>query len=80
MELRPRGLLTQLGHDVTSIVRDHALETDDHDVLAIARAGQRILITNDLDFGEVVVRYRAPPAGVILFRMHDAPAVAKHAQ
>lgn len=38
----------------------------DIDVLTIARRDQRIVITNDPDFGELVVRKSSPHAGVIL--------------
>jgi predicted nuclease of predicted toxin-antitoxin system len=38
-------------------------------VLAIATAEQRVLLTNDKDFGELIFRRRLPHAGVILFRL-----------
>jgi predicted nuclease of predicted toxin-antitoxin system len=38
-------------------------------VLAIAHAEERILITNDADFGELVVRGERPHHGVILLRL-----------
>ncbi len=41
----------------------------DREVLAIAQREQRILITNDRDFGELIFRQRLPHAGVILFRL-----------
>ena len=45
-------------------------------VLAIAYAEQRILITNDRDFGELVFRLRQPHAGVVLFRLGDYAELA----
>jgi predicted nuclease of predicted toxin-antitoxin system len=47
-------------------------------VLDLARREGRILIANDKDFGELVVRERRPHAGVILFRFAlDSTAQAK---
>lgn len=63
--------LRQLGHDVKAIARDYPRSLEDPDVLAIARQEQRILITNDRDFGELVFRQRLPHCGVILFRLED---------
>ena len=43
----------------------------DADVLALAVSEDRILITADHDFGDLVVRQRLPHRGVILFRLGD---------
>ncbi len=61
--------LRSRGHDVTVIAQDYPHALADPDVLAIAHREGRILITNDRDFGELVVRGRRPHAGVILFRL-----------
>jgi len=42
---------------------------NDAEVLAIAHREQRVLITDDRDFGELVFRHRQPHAGVIYFRL-----------
>jgi len=52
--------LGELGHDVTTLMQDYTRAIEDVDVLAIARLEGRIVITNDLDFGDLVVRYRCP--------------------
>jgi predicted nuclease of predicted toxin-antitoxin system len=57
------------GHDVTAVAHDYPHALKDRDVLAIARREERILITNDHDFGELVFRQQLPHAGVILFRL-----------
>ena len=57
------------GHDVTAIAHDYPGALADEDVLAIAVAEDRILITNDRDFGELVFRRQLPHRGVILFRL-----------
>ena len=44
---------------------------DDSDVLQMASQDQRILITNDKDFGELVFKRREPHSGVIFLRLKD---------
>lgn len=63
--------LQTLGHDVPRLVTNHPAGLPDPQVLAIAYAEGRTVITNDLDFGELVFRLRQPHAGVILFRLGD---------
>lgn len=66
------------GHDATRIGRDYPPRLPDEEVLALAHREQRIRITNDKDFGDLVVRKRHPHAGVILFRFPlDSTAQAK---
>ncbi len=46
----------------------------DSDVLDFAEKEERILITNDKDFGELVFRFNKPATGVILLRLSlDTP-------
>ena len=61
--------LADQGHNVTAIAHDYPRALKDQDVLALALNEQRILITNDRDFGELIFRQRLPHAGVILFRL-----------
>lgn len=42
---------------------------EDEEILKIAEKQDRILITNDKDFGELIFRYRKPSSGVILLRL-----------
>jgi predicted nuclease of predicted toxin-antitoxin system len=72
--------LTQQGHNVTRIGSDYPAGLADHRVLSIAHEEQRILITNDLDFGELVFRLRQPHLGVILFRLGDYVPLATRVQ
>ena len=67
-EARIAAFLSDRGHDATRVARDYPAGLPDHDVLAIAQNEQRILITNDRDFGELIVRHGHPHAGVIFFR------------
>ena len=73
-------ILSRLGHDVTAIARDYPRALRDEEVLAIANNEERILITNDHDFGELIFRRQLPHAGVILFRLHDEDLDTKNAR
>lgn len=71
----PRLLVTALrdaSHDVLWI-RDRHRSMPDEQVLALASREQRILVTGDKDFGDLVFVERHPaPHGVILVRAADA--------
>jgi predicted nuclease of predicted toxin-antitoxin system len=57
------------GHDVLSIAEDHSGASDEH-VLTLAREQERLLITYDRDFGELLVTEGAgPPPGLIYLRL-----------
>jgi predicted nuclease of predicted toxin-antitoxin system len=68
-ETRILLFLQNNGHDVTRIGRDHPRGLPDDEVLRIAHSEQRVLITNDRDFGELVFRQKYPHSGVIYFRL-----------
>jgi predicted nuclease of predicted toxin-antitoxin system len=74
------AFLQDLGHDVTGIAHDYPKALRDSDVLAIAHGEARILITNDRDFGELVIRQRLPHSGVILFRLRNEAFTVKQAR
>ena len=59
------------GHDVLYI-KEIAPGSDDMTVLQFSASQARILLTEDKDFGELVVRLRLPAYGVILLRVHPA--------
>src|SRR5436853_5990447 len=69
VELRLGFYLKKQGHDVRAIATDYTPGIEDEEVLKIAKNEQRILITNDKDFGELVFRYYHPHAGVLLLRL-----------
>ncbi|MCB9422050.1 MAG: DUF5615 family PIN-like protein [Ardenticatenaceae bacterium] len=64
-----RYLQTQ-GHDVL-IVAEAMPEADDVAILQRAFAEERIVVTNDKDFGELIFRRREPHHGVVLLRLQD---------
>ncbi len=59
------------GCDVLSAAESLAGESDGV-VLELARQQDRILLTNDLDFGELVFRQRLVTTGIILLRFRAA--------
>lgn len=65
------GLVESLrkdGHDVSYILESKAGVTDD-EVLQDAYKEERILLTEDKDFGELVYRLKKPSQGIILIRI-----------
>ena len=70
-DLPLRAHLRGRGHDVTAIAYDYPASLADEDVLAIAVAEDRVLITNDRDFGDLVFHRRLSHRGIILFRLGD---------
>ena len=69
IDLRIADFLQQRGHQVTSIARDYDHALPDHEVLALAVSEQRILITHDRDFGELVFAQGQVHTGVIYLRV-----------
>jgi predicted nuclease of predicted toxin-antitoxin system len=65
--------LRNAGHDVLAVAETMP-EADDSDILARALSEERILVTNDKDFGELVFRGRQGDHGVVLLRLHDESA------
>lgn len=64
------------GHDVFSVYQE-APGMADAEVLATALAENRILITNDKDFGEMVFRERMAHRGIVFLRLADERASNK---
>jgi predicted nuclease of predicted toxin-antitoxin system len=62
--------LRAAGHDVTYVPEQQAGISDD-EVLQIAFAEGRILLTEDKGFGELVYRLKKPACGMILIRIDD---------
>lgn len=69
--------LANLGHDVKAVAYDYPQALKDIEVLALAQQEERILITNDADFGELIFRRQLPHAGVILFRLGSEKIITK---
>jgi predicted nuclease of predicted toxin-antitoxin system len=56
------------GHDLT-LAQDVAFGRPDCELLAFALHLGAIILTEDTDFGELVMRERLPSAGVVLLRL-----------
>jgi predicted nuclease of predicted toxin-antitoxin system len=67
------------GRDV-GCVKEMAALNDDETVLQMAVQEQRILLTEDKNFGELVVRLKLPAYGIVLLRMNPADSAAKLAR
>jgi predicted nuclease of predicted toxin-antitoxin system len=76
-DYRLAAFLAGRGHDVTAIAHNYQSALSDRAVLAIARRERRILITNDTDFGELIVRLRLRHHGVVLFRLRTTRLTSK---
>lgn len=64
--------LRALGHDVV-LVHERDPSAADRKVLALALADTRVLVTADLDFGELLVRTGLRAHGVIVLRLEGEP-------
>lgn len=65
------------GHNVTYIARDYPHGLSDRAILEITVVEERILITNDRDFGELVFHRKLPHAGIVLFRLGEESILTK---
>jgi predicted nuclease of predicted toxin-antitoxin system len=72
LDVRLAPLLTREGHDVAIVGIDLPAATRDESIIEFALAEQRIILTEDLGFGERVVRHRSPNPGIVLYRLKDA--------
>jgi predicted nuclease of predicted toxin-antitoxin system len=55
-------------HDLI-LARDVAFGRPDRELLALALRLGAVILTEDTDFGELVIRERLPSAGVVLLRL-----------
>lgn len=62
--------LRSQGHDVLLAGVTAAGETDTH-WLTLAESDQRLIVTSDKDFGELIFRDKLNSHGVILLRLYD---------
>ena len=75
-------LLRNLGYDITAIGTDHSGVSDEF-VMNLAETEQRVILTFDRDYGELIYKYNYKPAkGVIYLRIEnylpDEPAMFVH--
>jgi len=82
MGISPRVVdeLRQNGHDAVHLAEHGLNRMADGDILQKARQEDRIVLTHDLDFGELLAASGGNLPSVIVFRLKDmrAPNVSKH--
>jgi len=76
VEYRIVIFLRELGFDALSVAEDFPT-TADNQILTRAFREDRIVLTNDRDFGELIYRHQLPHKGVIFFRLRDEVASSK---
>lgn len=68
-------LLRAQGHDVVW-VRETLRGTPDDQLLALATADDRIVLTEDRDFGYLTIALRQPAIGIIIAEINSLPGSA----
>jgi predicted nuclease of predicted toxin-antitoxin system len=64
-------LVDTFGLDVTELYRQGLHQLRDVDIVAMAKQQGRVIITFDLDFGEIYHRHERGQVGVIILRLED---------
>lgn len=70
--------LNQKGHDAVHLIDENLHRLSDPDILCKSRSEGRILLTHDLDFGELMAASGASLPSVIIFRLGNMAAVYVH--
>lgn len=68
--------LREAGHDVLAVV-ETSPGLDDRGVVALANEQRRILVTEDLDFGEIAIRHALVSTAVVLLRIANVDRAMK---
>ena len=68
--------LKHKGYDTFCVLQE-ATSIDDTTVLSIANKEERIIITNDKDFGELVFKNHLPCKGLVLLRLQDTSLIGR---
>lgn len=68
--------LNNFGYDIKS-VRDIDPRMPDEEIIKLAYNENRIIITMDKDFGELVYHSLMPHAGILLLRLEDSDCIEK---
>lgn len=64
-------LLRDAGHDAVHVSERGMSRADDDQVLALAVAEERVLVSEDTDFGALLARSRSPLPSLVLLRSAD---------
>lgn len=71
ISLRTVAFLRSLGHDAVHLYEQGLGRLSDPDILRKARDEGRVLLTHDLDFGELMAASGANLPSVVVFRLRD---------
>ncbi len=73
MGISPRTVayLQDLGHDAAHLNDQNLGQLPDSEILEKARTEERILLTHDLDFGELIAASAAHLPSIIIFRLRN---------
>lgn len=73
MGISPRSIeyLRKLGYDAIHLYEEGLERLADSEVLAKGRAEGRVVLTHDLDFGELMAASGAELPSVVIFRLRD---------
>ena len=71
--------LSDLGHDVVPVARIGLAQADDQDLLRVAQEENRIFVTRDRDFGNLVF-VEGVSAGVLYLRILSSTQNAVHSE
>ena len=71
--------LNDLGHDVVPVARIGLSQADDEEILRVAQGQDRILVTRDRDFGNLVF-VRELGSGVLYLRIRHSTLNAVHSE
>ena len=71
ISLRTVAFLRDLGHDAVHLYEQGLGRLSDPDILRKARDEGRVLLTHDLDFGELMAASGANLPSVVVFRLRD---------
>jgi predicted nuclease of predicted toxin-antitoxin system len=76
MGISPRTILylESLGHEAKRLLDENLERLPDEKILEKARAEHSIILTSDLDFGDLLALTRAELPSVIIFRLGDMRA------
>jgi len=69
---RVTAWLQEQGHDVVHLRTEGLQRLPNGQIFRKAMNEKRIVLTFDLDFGEIVAQSQGQPVSVILFRLHNA--------
>jgi predicted nuclease of predicted toxin-antitoxin system len=71
--ISPRSVehLRQLGYDAVHLIEQGLQRLPDSDILAKAYSEERVLLTHDLDFADLMAASRATLPSVVIFRLRN---------